>query len=229
MPLGILPVIFTPRDFPYAGLIFTLDLCYLFGTIALMSQVWRIDAFAKQHLDRAERLLASAGGNPLAIGTLIEDLPMNKTQTLTLPAPDFEARNRRILLQSLSALQPEEAANLTLTHWQKLYRVLQGDDAYLIVATLKALKAAGNADALIPVRAIAEGKSPAGQNEAIRALAIECLPALEKRAAQAKNISTLLRAANAPAIPDNTLLRPVSAASETPPEQLLRASSVAGE
>ncbi len=98
------------------------------------------------------------------------------------------------------------------------------DDAYLIVATLKALRNVGRPDAIPAVRAIVEGKVTAWQNDGIRALAQECLTILEKRAAQAKNIQTLLRAANTPAIPGATLLRPASA-TETPSEQLLRAAS----
>jgi hypothetical protein len=154
------------------------------------------------------------------VGALIERLNFQAS-----PAQDFEIDARQKLIQILPEMQSDEGAALTAPQWRKLCEALRSNDECLIRATLKALKVAGNADALLPVRAIAEGKSPAGQNEALRNLARECLSALEERAAQAKNISTLLRATNAPALPGDTLLRPVSASVDTPPEQLLRASS----
>ena len=154
------------------------------------------------------------------VGVLIDCLNF-----LGLRALDFEIDARQKLIQILPEMQPDESMNLNAAQWRKLYMVLRGDDAHLIMATLEALKNAGNADALVPVRAIAEGKSPAGQNEALRYLARRCLPAIEERAAQSKNVSTLLRATNAPAISGDTLLRPASSSVETPPEQLLRASS----
>ena len=222
-PSLFLILFLTPKDTPAVSPNMALMLSIFIGFFVALSQVWRIDAFAKRHMESAYRLLTANGQNPLAIGTLIDNLNMEKSFSLT--APDFETHTRHTLIQLLPEIQAEDAAALKATHWQKLYKVLRGDDAYLIVATLKALKAAGNADALNPVRAITEGKSPAGQNEAIRALALECLPVLEERAAQAKNVRTLLRATNVPALPNNTLLRPASAASETPSEQLLRAAS----
>lgn len=180
-----------------------------------------IDDYFERYSISADNLFTVEELKSAGVGHLIDCLNLQDTSAL-----DFEIHVRHKLIQILPEIQLEEAADLNAAQWQKLYKVLRGDDAYLIVATLKALKNAGNTDALLPVRAIAEGKSPAGQNEALRNLARECLPAIEERAAQAKNVSTLLRATNAPAIVGDTLLRPASAASETPPEQLLRPSAV---
>jgi hypothetical protein len=147
---------------------------------------------------------------------------------------DRDRSVRNAAKEALKKLLPQVKASdkqyIAPAEMDALIRELNGSDAQLTIAILKAFEQVGDERALPEVEWLAMENSELLDGDVpieVRRAAQECLPFLRLRAEQAEQARTLLRA-SAPidaAAPD-MLLRPVLArADETPPEQLLRAQS----
>jgi hypothetical protein len=136
------------------------------------------------------------------------------------------------LIRLLPRLQVSDGSLLSDKHWDILYSVLRGkskwsvnsDAVGLAPAILQAIAQTGNTQALPIVRSLAEGRG-GWKEPAVRQAAQECLLQLQDRVEQERAMSTLLRAAEAPATSSDTLLRPANSYSAEAPQQLLRAST----
>jgi hypothetical protein len=130
----------------------------------------------------------------------------------------------RALIHLLPRLRASDASLLSESHYHRLYRALSSHKAELILAILQALEQVGDHRAIPYVQPLADGQGSAATNWHVHVAAQECLPSLRERAQQEDVASTLLRASDiVPSGPD-VLLRPAGGASETNPQQLLRAS-----
>lgn len=113
-----------------------------------------------------------------------------------------------------------------------LYRALwtadPSRDASFIVEGMRASARIEDTQALIYLRIFATRPVRTEVDRWVHESAMECVPKLEALAAKEQTAQTLLRAADAPASPDNTLLRPAAGAAEPDAQQLLRPSEPGG-
>ena len=142
----------------------------------------------------------------------------------------YADHNRMLLIDEaliylLPLLKVSDSKLLTAPQWQSIYSRLHGNNAPLVLAILKALEQIGDGGALPYVEKLAEGNGQylAAKDGRVWNAAKACLPFLRERAAQESVSKTLLRPSAEAASPD-TLLRPVTGRTETPPQQLLRAN-----
>jgi HEAT repeat protein len=146
---------------------------------------------------------------------------------------DTDRTVRNAATAALKKLLPQVKAgdkqHIAPAEMDALIRELNGSDAPLTIAILRAFEQIGDERALPEVEWLAMGNADLDSDvpAEVRRAAQECLPFLRLRAEQAEQARTLLRASTPTdaAAPD-MLLRPAPArADETPPEQLLRAQS----
>lgn len=152
------------------------------------------------------------------VGPLAEALEFNDKNIRTV--------TEEALIKLLPRLQASDAHLLNEDQRACLNRALKGKNTQLVLAILKAYEQVGDEKALPFVEKLAEGEGRSGKDARVQAEAIECLPHLKARIEQQRASQTLLRASDAIATPPEVLLRPAEATvSDTPPEQLLRAST----
>ena len=158
-----------------------------------------------------------------AVPRLIEMLEYKDT--------DIKVDAAMLLEKLLPKLKATDAPLLTPEHHAILNRILAGkiglkqDKTELLrVATLQALQQIGDASSLPFVIELANGVSPDPRIPVAQA-ARECLPFLQDRIEHLRQTQTLLRASDGNGTPTDMLLRPaMSATSNTPAEELLRAA-----
>jgi HEAT repeat protein len=163
-----------------------------------------------------------------AIGGLVETLSFGHDTRVDTPA-------REALIRLLTQLKASDAGLLKDGHLALLRSTLassgigsgdlftslshrQADHARLQVAILKAFEQVGDSQSLPVVTHLAKSAGNLG----VRKAAAECLPFLIARVEQQRASQTLLRAASASGTGADTLLRPVSAAYQQAPNEMLR-------
>lgn len=150
---------------------------------------------------------------------------------------DLKIDTVMLLEKLLPKLKASDAPLLTPEHHAILNRLLAGklrlkphDAALLASRVLSALEQVGDVSSLPFVEQVAEGKGVANdfmaaERDRIQQAARECLPALRLRVEHLRQTQTLLRASDGNLTPPDMLLRPaLSATSNTPAEELLRAA-----
>jgi len=179
-----------------------LDAAGYFLLAALSTQLYRVTMFSK-HARLARQLLTEQDVS--AIGRLAEAACW----------PD--ARVRAAALSSLTRLLPKlkasDAGVLTTAQRGCLHALLNGPTARahpeVVVALLRALEQVGDLAAVPFVRNLANLSDSSARTVAVRDAAGECLPVLMERARLNTDPQILLRPAEAPGPPEETLLRPV--------------------
>jgi hypothetical protein len=182
---------------------------------ALSTQLYRVTMFSR-HAKLARQLLAEQDVS--AVGRLAEAAGW----------PD--ARVRAAALSSLARLLPRlkasDARILTTAQRGCLHGLLNAATARahpeVVVALLRALEQVGDLAAVPFVRNLANLSDASARTVAVRDAARECLPALLERARFNTDPQVLLRPAEAPGPPDETLLRPVYPGLDADAETLVR-------
>jgi hypothetical protein len=163
----------------------------------------------------AARLLADYG-EVRTVGVLAEALEYRDKKTHRLAGVALKRLLPRLRAGEEELLNPQQRACL--------HRALKSQDTELVLCILTALQQIGDGCALAFVEPLALGEGT-GHDSRVREAAQVCLPILRQRAEQERAMSTLLRAAEAPPPPSDTLLRPVMGSTTSDPQQLLRGSS----
>lgn len=190
----------------------------LFGSIGSMSGLIAAAFAVSQAQKNATRKLAEFEDIRI-VGPLAEALEFGDKNMRAIITEEA-------LIKLLPRLQASDAHLLNEDQRACLNRALKGKNTQLVLAILKAYEQVGDEKALPCVEKLAEGEGRSGKDERVQAEAIECLPHLKARIEQQRASQTLLRASDAIATPPEVLLRPAEATvSDTPPEQLLRAST----
>lgn len=130
---------------------------------------------------------------------------------------------RRLLLELLPLLSGADMYTFPLYSRTQLVALLESNykesnNKPLLLAILRALHYVGNAQAIIPLRRLAERS----RDPQIRQWAAYLHDALEQRIRDAKSATHLLRPSQQPTAATDQLLRPTLHATNEPPEELLR-------
>ncbi len=150
-----------------------------------------------------------------AIGPLAEALEFRDKTVTPIAA--------QALKRLLPRLQASDSPLLNAAQRACLNRALNGKDAELTIAILKAWEQVGDESAISPVKRLTEGIGRGARNSMVVAAAQECLPFLFQSASRQQVGSQLLRAADEIIAPFDDLLRPaMPRPSSDPTEQLLR-------
>lgn len=191
-----------PASFPFGGMFGGLPLCI--GALA----IWKSN---RNHTARALACFEDVR----TVGALAE-------------AMDYGDRvTRETAGCALCFLLPRMTANdaslLNEKHRVCLNHILDGKDANLMIAVLKAYEQVGDSRSLPSVRKLAAGQSALFRSGVVQEAACACLPFLEARAEQEKAGRSLLRPSAVGAVQSDALLRPTETAGRSDPHQLLRA------
>ncbi len=133
---------------------------------------------------------------------------------------EVRAAAEAVLQKVLSAVRPSDYGRLPANATVELCSSLDHASTEQSLWILEALRAAGTGGAAEPVRRLAEQT----RSEAVLAAAAQVLPVLEERLRLETSAARLLRPEESPGEPGDILLRPASAATAVPEEQLLRPS-----
>jgi len=142
-------------------------------------------------------------------------------------SPAWIRRVKAPLLRILAQIQRADAVHLSSEAQGRMHRILEGSDAEMILALLKALPNIGTVSALSFVEPHAKGATWPSRDPRIQEAAQQCHAILTARVDSVTGNGperTLLRAASAPG-DTSILLRPAASGETSPAEQLLRAQS----
>jgi hypothetical protein len=180
--------------------------------------------FLERHLQKTSRVgplgrALSKFGDTRAIGPILMAWPFSSSK-----------RHRQEIEAVLVRLLPRLRATDThlLEDWERgfLHRILTGNfsagkNTELILAILKAFEQVGDGRDLPTVKKLAAGKGTAAKDARIQEAAQSCLLYLQERLEGGPG-QTLLRPADRPDSPEETLLRPARGVSEEDAPRLLR-------
>lgn len=143
-------------------------------------------------------------------------------EALELGDPTTYRAASSALIGLLPRLRPSDNVYLNERQMECLYRALEGYDYDLVLGILRALEQIGDKAAIPYVTRLAEMNPVTPAQQTVRRAAEQCLPALLDLSVEQRLSGILLRPTTAPAQYEETLLRPVTAASESDPQLLLR-------
>lgn len=159
------------------------------------------------------------------------DLPFARTSTARSPIKAADKHQwlytqaRQELLEQLPRLQEDTVYLLDIDERHLLYKSLFGNDAELISVVLQVIPLLGDSRALPFVQHLAEGKGLAARETGLQAEAQASLQQLQANLERSSGVQALLRASHPPQTPEEQLLTPAHANSETDVQELLRADT----
>lgn len=170
---------------------------------------------------------AAAGRREQVAGRLAETNDPRAVSVLAIACRDGDEATRPVaergLMNILPKLQASDARHVNEDGMDALIGLLsRWHDYGLVVAILKALEQIGDERAIPAVQYMTWQQTRSANAAAVVEAARHCLPFLHDRADKARERTTLLRAAENPADPAESLLRPAASGDSIPPEQLLR-------
>lgn len=196
--------------------------------IGCMMASLRLSLLWRQQL---EAVLAT--GDCSGIGLVLEAMHGYHRWSCSAWVGETERRTQRrvclhytdALLTLLPRLQGEDFAFLTADQIDIMGKALYRTDTSLVLALLEALTRHGDARAMRMLQRFVGDKRFSGCQEQVRQAAQECLRTLEDRVQKQADPLFLLRASAASLSGQGSLLRAAPKGSETPVEELLRATT----
>jgi hypothetical protein len=133
---------------------------------------------------------------------------------------------RKALIRLLPRLKEKDFDLLDAQQRTTLNKYVMSSSSDLSAAVVTALRHVGDSRAISNLQKLAHGKGPSKKNVELRDKAQQCILAIQARIPAEKARETLLRAANAPGDPEDTLLRPAGSSAGDDASTLLRPHSL---